>query len=216
MQYLLDNCATIADVLATDKTIRIDKKEYHSHFFICDSTGNCVTMEWLKGELVAHAYGEAPIKVLANTRYDYCVEHGNDPSGRFGKAAEMLKAYSTENPIDYMFSILKNVSQASTKWSLVFDSKSRTLYYRTARNPEIRYVSLTGFDLSCSSDVYMIDVNGEGIGDMTQKCFPYSRELNEQLTRTVYRKIEHEFGPFSEETLKKVYNYPASTSCVNE
>jgi choloylglycine hydrolase len=213
MQYQLDNSATIADVLATDKIIRIDKNEYHSHFFICDSTGNCVTMEWLNGKLVAHAYNDVPIKVLANTRYDYCIEHGNDLSGRFGRAAEMLKKHTTENPVDYMFSILQNVSQATTKWSLVFDSKNRKLFYKTAKNHEIRYISLTDFNFSCNSDVYMIDVNGEGIGDMTQKCIPYVQQLNEKLTRSVYHQLEHQFGPFTEETMSKIFRYPASTSC---
>jgi len=213
MQYLLDNCGSIADVLATDKIIRIDKNQYPSHFFICDSTGNCVAIEWLKGKLVAHAYTKVPTKVMANTRYDYCIEHGNDLSGRFGRAADMLTKYSTENPVDYVFSILHNVSQSNTKWSLVFDSKNRILYYRTARNPEIRSVSLTNFNLSCNSDVYMIDVNGEGNGNMTKKCFPYSQELNEKMTRDVYRQMEQKFGPITDERLKKIYNYPATTSC---
>jgi penicillin V acylase-like amidase (Ntn superfamily) len=34
MQYQLDNCATVEEVLATDKILRIDKDEYKSHFFI--------------------------------------------------------------------------------------------------------------------------------------------------------------------------------------
>jgi penicillin V acylase-like amidase (Ntn superfamily) len=213
MQYQLDNCATIADVIATDKVIRIDKSEYHSHFFICDSTGNCVVMEWLKGKLVAHAYNDVPIKVLANSTYDYCIEHRNDPSGRFGKAATMLEKYTSENPVDYMFSILQNVSQNSTKWSLVFDAKNLRLYFKTALNREIRYVSLHDFDLTCSSDVYMFNINDAGSGNMFSKFVPYTQTLNSQLTRSTYRQLAPQFGPFTEETLDKIFSYPATTGC---
>jgi penicillin V acylase-like amidase (Ntn superfamily) len=213
MQYILDNCATVADVLATDKEIRIDKNEYHSHFFICDSTGDCVVMEWLEGKLVAHTYNEVPIKVLANSTYDYCLEHGNDPAGRFGKAAGMLDAYTSEDPVEYMFLILQNVSQQSTKWSLVFDTKKLRLYYKTALNREIRHVSLHDFDLRCSTDVYMINVNGIGSGNMTGKFVTYTRELNAQLTRSTFRQLEPQFGPFTEETLNKIISYPETTGC---
>ena len=45
IQYQLDNCATIDEVIESNKRIRIDPSEYHSHFFVADSRGNCVTME---------------------------------------------------------------------------------------------------------------------------------------------------------------------------
>jgi len=213
MQYILDNCATIADVLATDKIIRIDKNEYHSHFFICDSTGDCLVMEWLEGKLIAHAYDDVPVKVLANSTYDYCLEHGNDPSGRFGKAAGLLEKYTSEDPVEYMFSILQNVSQQSTTWSLVFDAKHLKLYYKTASNREIRYVSLRDFNLTCDSEVHMLDVNGTGSGNMRGQFVTYTRELNEQLTRSTYKKLAPQFGPFTEETLVKIFSYPATTEC---
>jgi choloylglycine hydrolase len=214
MQYLLDNCSTIADVIATDKVIRIDKNEYHSHFFICDSTGDCIVMEWLEGKLEAHAYGDVPIKVLVNSTYDNCLKYGNDPSGRFGKAASMLERYTSEDPVEFMFSILQNVSQQSTVWNLVFDAKNRRLYYKTASNREIRYISLLDFDLTCNTDVYMLDVNGISSGNTYSQFVPYTQELNSQLTRSTYRKLEPQFGPFTEETLKSIFSYPATTSCI--
>lgn len=216
MQYQLDNCATIADVMATDKKIRIDKNEYHSHFFISDSTGNCIVMEWLKGKLVTHTYNEVPKKVLVNCTYDQSLANLYDHADRFKKAASMLEKYASEDPVEYMFSILQNVSQNSTKWSLVFDSKNRKFYYKTAANREIRYVSLLDFDLNCGSDVYMLDVNGNGSGNMFSKFVTYTQELNSQLTRSTYKQLGPQFGHYTEETLIKIFSYPAKTNCIKK
>ena len=153
---------------------------------------------------------------MVNNTYEYCLEHGNDPSGRFGKAVEMLEKYTFEDPVEYMFSILQNVSQNSTMWSLVFDAKNRRLYYKTAFNREIRYVSLGDFDLSCNSGAYMLDMNGLGTGNMSGKFVPYTEELNSQLIRNTYRQLTPQFGHFIEEALIKIFNYPSSTKCMDK
>jgi choloylglycine hydrolase len=214
IQYQLDNCADIREVIDTDKIVRIDKNEYPSHFFVCDSSGDCAALEWIGGKLQAHAYDEAPVRVMANSPYGVCVKKGNDPSGRFGKAAAMLKNFSSGDPVDRVFSILREVSQNSTQWSLVFDSKNRRLHYRTAKNGEIRSVSLLDFDLSCSSAVRLIDINGPGSGNVFDRFVPFTEELNADLVRGTYRQLEPRFGPFSEEMIERIAKYPSTTECI--
>ncbi|MFH0735853.1 MAG: linear amide C-N hydrolase [bacterium] len=215
IQYQLDNCSTIDEVIATDKIIRIDKDEYHSHFFVCDSFGNCATIEWINGKLQAHSKEEVPIKVLANYPYDYCITHGNDPSGRFGKAAKMLHDYQSGNPVEYVFSILQNVSQPHTKWSLVFDSKKRIMYYKTALSRELKYISLCDFDLNCVSNVFVSDINSSGNGNMYNIFIPYSEKFNADIIRTVFKQYVAQFGKTPEEHLLKIIKYPETTTCNN-
>jgi hypothetical protein len=109
----------------------------------------------------------------------------------------------------------QNVSQQSTKWSLVFDVNNLRLYYKTAPKRETRYVSLMNFDLKCNSDVYMLDVNDMGTGNTFTRFVPYTLELNSQLTRSTYLQLEPQFGPFTEEVLNKIFSYPSTTSCLN-
>ena len=50
IQYQLDNCATVDEVLATDKVIRVARWEAAPrghHFFVSDSTGKSATLEFV-------------------------------------------------------------------------------------------------------------------------------------------------------------------------
>jgi penicillin V acylase-like amidase (Ntn superfamily) len=216
IQYQLDNCATVDEVIATDKKIRIDKNEYHSHFFVCDKNGDCATIEWIDGKLKSHSKEQVLIKVLTNSPYAECIEDGNDASGRFSKAAAMLENYKSENPVDYMFTILQTVSQKSTKWNLVFDAGNLRLYFRTAANRNIRYVSLHDFDLSCIAPVYILDMNAQGEGNVFDKFVPYTEEANARLIRSTFRKYESHFGQTQEEVLNKIITYPSTTQCLTD
>ena len=64
-QYLLDNCSTVEEVMASDARIRI--LEPLSHWLVCDRTGECVTIEFLNGKTVYHAGDKLPAKALTNS-----------------------------------------------------------------------------------------------------------------------------------------------------
>jgi penicillin V acylase-like amidase (Ntn superfamily) len=214
IQYQLDNCATVDEVVATDKNIRIEKGEYNSHFFVCDKNGDCATIEWIDGKLKSHSKEHVPLKVLTNSPYAECIENGNDSSGRFAKAAAMLDNYKSENPVDYVFSMLDNVKQKSTKWNLVFDAKNLKLYLRTAANRNIRYVSLRDFDLSCTASVYILDINAKGKGNVFNKFVPYTQQANAKLVRSTFQKYESYFGPTPEVVIEQIITYPSTTQCL--
>lgn len=83
IQYQLDTCATVEQVLATDKVLRIGKEEYKSHFFVCDANGGCAVVEWLDGKLSPHIGDEVKVKALVNTPYAECLARGDDPTGNY-------------------------------------------------------------------------------------------------------------------------------------
>ncbi len=205
-QYQLDNCATIEEVLATDKILRIDKNEYKSHFFVCDASGKCLTVEWIDGKLRARSGDDVKIKAMVNSPYAECLARGDDPSGRFAKAARMLEKYSGEDPVEYMFSILRATRQKSTLWSLVFDVKNRRLYLFTALNPEIRCVCLDQFDPSCDSPVQILDINA-GKGDVKGSFKDFTHEENARIARVALEKWKARNPSFTEADLEKILNY---------
>jgi choloylglycine hydrolase len=216
MQYQLDTCASIQDVLASDKLVRIDTDEYKSHFFVCDASGACATIEWFQGRLRACAGGDVKIQAMTNSPYAECLARGDDPSGRFGRAARMLDAYAGGDPVGHVFSILHAVSQPSTVWSLVFDVEHRRLYYRTARNPEIRSVCLKDFDPSCAAPVRMLDVNGPGKNDVGALFRDFTPEENARVVRPALEKWRARNPAFTDRELDETLEYYKTLRCETE
>ncbi len=71
VQYQLDTCSTIEEVIASDKQVRVTSiTPMPLHFFGCDRQGNTATFEFLGGELVCHTGESLPVKVLTNDTYD--------------------------------------------------------------------------------------------------------------------------------------------------
>src|ERR1700741_4950522 len=71
IQYQLDNCATIDDVIATDTRVRIASKgNAPLHYLIADAKGYAATIEFLNGKMVVHKGAELPFPVLTNNSYE--------------------------------------------------------------------------------------------------------------------------------------------------
>ena len=55
VQYQLDNCKNIAEVIATDKKIRISRAGAAPlHFLVADASGKAATIEFIDGKMVVH------------------------------------------------------------------------------------------------------------------------------------------------------------------
>jgi choloylglycine hydrolase len=141
IQYQLDNCSTIEEVIDSDAQMRI-KARTGVHFLICDSAGNCAAVEFLGGRLVYHTKENLPVRALSNSRYSdaiYFWEKDQVPQndkrrsiGRFIRAAHMIENddSQTEVPVDYAFKILGRVANPSdTQWSIVYDIAYCRIYW---------------------------------------------------------------------------------------
>jgi penicillin V acylase-like amidase (Ntn superfamily) len=226
-QYQLDNHATIEEFIESNSEIRIDRNEYHSHFLVADSTGNCVSMEWINGEFVYHAYETIPLKVLANSTYDNSLDYynrGNPPSqsdfssnARFYRAADMIENYdpNTDGPaVDYAFNVLQSVaSPTRNKWRLVFDVTNRRFYFLTDINQNVRYVDLSHFDFSCNTPVEICDMNVPLSGNLQDHFTEYSYDTNHALIAYVADALAPYIGEVPEWAIDSLANYPENTIC---
>jgi choloylglycine hydrolase len=210
IQYQLDNCATVGEVLATDAVVRIDRDEFKSHFLVCDASGECATMEWLGGRLRARRGDTLAVKALVNTTYEECLARGDDPSGRFARLVSMLDRYSDQEPVGYVFSMLEATSNARTKWSLVFDVNDLRLYYTTSENRAVRTVSLREFDMSCRAPVYVLDINAAGEGSVRPQFAPFTEAANTEAILNFYRQ----YGAPTPSVLNTILGYHATLSCT--
>ncbi|KPK93699.1 MAG: hypothetical protein AMJ88_06800 [Anaerolineae bacterium SM23_ 63] len=72
-QYQLDNHSTIEEVIASDSLYRIN--DTVDHYLVCDREGDCVTIEFLEGKMVAHTGESLPLKALTNSTYQEALDY---------------------------------------------------------------------------------------------------------------------------------------------
>ena len=195
IQYQLDNCSTIEEVLATDKIMRIATiGTTPLHYLVADSQGNAATIEFLNGRMIVQKGSELTPAVLTNSTYKESLSYvksnspgiSNDGSslGRFATACSMIQQYDFKthgSVIDYSFSILNKVAQGSfTKWSIVYDISDRKIYFKTNTRQVVKSVSFGSFDFQCTQKPMMLELNTPEVGDVGMKFLPFSSGLNLQ------------------------------------
>jgi choloylglycine hydrolase len=187
--------------------------------------------------MVCHTNDTLPYRALTNNTYDVSLGYLKkneipEPDTyrsieRFSRAAKMVKNYNPEvstSPIDYAFSILKNVSwsidrdwngtpyTSNTRWSIVYDQKNLHIHFRTHGNPKIRVVRLAAFDFSCQTPVQILDVTANLSGDVSGKFDDYTQQLNRDLIQKAFTQTVF-FPKYSPEQLDALANYPESFGC---
>lgn len=89
IQYILDNCASVEQVLARLTEVLIDG-HCQWHFFVADEAGQTASIEFLGGEAVIHTGESMPIQVMCNARYADELERIKDYEG-----------FGGQNPVDF-------------------------------------------------------------------------------------------------------------------
>ncbi|CAB1065379.1 hypothetical protein D1BOALGB6SA_10176 [Olavius sp. associated proteobacterium Delta 1] len=227
VQYQLDNFSTIEEVISGQSQIRIRERATGLHFLVCDRMRNCATIEFIRKTAVYHTKKTLPVNALTNSKYAETISFWQKKSipqpdkyktvERFARAANMVKNYdpgTTKAPIDYAFDILESVGHdAYTQWSIVYDVKNLSVYFRTLENQSIRHFSLKSFDFSCATPVKVLDVNTELSGDITDKFIDYAYQINRNLIGEAFRKTPG-LTTLPEHDLDMRAEYPKSTSCT--
>jgi penicillin V acylase-like amidase (Ntn superfamily) len=232
VQYQLDNSRTVADVVASDKAVRISyAMPMPLHFFVCDREGNAAVVEFLGGKLACHTGEKLPYKLITNDTCDnslaYLAQHdgfgGAKPIqkgsynslDRFVVAADRLKACrpddSTQSPIPYAFGTLAAVRQGeATKWSIVYDLKNLEIHYRTERCREIRTVRLKELDFDPQTPVRMIGINTPHTGVLNPYFTDYDPDQNKWL---IYYCVRHTplLSLLPDQLLELLAQYPETT-----
>jgi penicillin V acylase-like amidase (Ntn superfamily) len=60
IQYQLDSCRTVAEVIATDQKLRVESPPASTrslarvHYLVCDADGDCAAIEFLDGKMAVH------------------------------------------------------------------------------------------------------------------------------------------------------------------
>jgi choloylglycine hydrolase len=188
VQYQLDNYSAIDDVVRHAGRLRISSNAT-LHYLVCEKSGRCATVEFLDGKPVTHSGEALPLPVLTNSTYDESLRSleksgpatGPGSLARFARAARKIRDYRGNDPVGASFGVLADVAQGPyTQWSIVYDLGARRVYWRTAANPQRRWVDVASFDFACSAPVRMLDID-TGSGDVTRRFSDYRPEANRDL-----------------------------------
>jgi penicillin V acylase-like amidase (Ntn superfamily) len=217
VQYQLDTCATIDEMMANDSRVRITGTV--DHYLICDRLGACAVVEFLEGKTVFYTDNTMPVKTLTNHAYMKAIgawQAGrlvDNSLKRFGIAANHVmnfKPVDTPSTVAYAFEILKQASgQATgstpTQWSIIFDTENLRVHFHTKFNSKVRSVDFAKVDFACDTPVRMMDVHAPLTGDISNKLDRYTFEANLQHTLNFFEKYRGTRRSFRVEVLERFF-----------
>ncbi len=207
IQYMLDTCETVEEVLEAAKDVRILTVD---HYHIADRFGNSAAFECLRGEEIFYIGEGFPVSVLTNstysdslrawnTYYQYGFPPANGSLERFCIAAESIENFSptqADSAVEYAFETLHDIrSEAiygypnTTQWSFVFDTKRRRVFFKTYSHPGVKYFDLRDFNVSCREPVQMLDVQTPSSGNV----HPFFQDLTFEAACDHYRHFKESF-----------------------
>ncbi|MBN2685781.1 MAG: linear amide C-N hydrolase [Pontiellaceae bacterium] len=128
IQYHLDTCKSVDEVIQSAKAVRISRYALNLHYYVSDPSGKSAAIEFIDGKMVCRTEERLPKKVLANSPYDQELESKTTDS-RFERAAALIEQYDAQkNPVDYAFETLDKVAQGDfTKWQVVTCLSGRSI-----------------------------------------------------------------------------------------
>lgn len=202
IQYQLDNCATIEEVIATDKKIRINRTGAAPlHYLVADSRGHAATIEFIDGRMVVHQGDKLSYPVLTNTPYEdaaQIVKEGHakgldNSEQRFTTACSMVRQYqlgnSQQKPVDYAFNILDKIAQPGyTKWSIVYDITNLQVYCITDQRTQRKQVAFGDINFSCNGSFTALNLDSPLKGNVAKSFTSLSFEQNLALIKRSARE----------------------------
>jgi penicillin V acylase-like amidase (Ntn superfamily) len=205
VQYQLDNCASVDEVLASDSTIRIAASGQPIHFFVVDRGGNAATIEFLDGKSVVHTGADLVVSALTNDTYDKSLDYlalhegfGGDKKimstyeslDRFATVAAMLedrRAVRRGKAVRRAFDILDAVAQGKgTVWSVVYDMKRMQIRFKSVVNKDVRTIRMNEFDFDCKAPSRVLAIDSPGKGNAAARFEDYTTELNRALVKDTF------------------------------
>jgi len=227
IQYFLDTCATVPDMIRRAKAVTVIPLYAKVHYFACDRTAQCASFEYLNGRLVVHSGTTLPYPVLTNNTYQsssaamrsfpVAISRQVMPSGpgslaRFVRAAALAtRRRRSHGLVSRALAILASVRQPRlTKWQIVYDLTARRIGYRLAGKGALRWIRLAGRHFSCTTPVMVRDVAGTVAPRYVRHWGRYSFAINRDLIR---KTASHLGSKLPSYVIDLVARYPQTATC---
>lgn len=195
IQYLLDNYATVDSIQADIQNIRLSPVGSKLHYFTCDQK-NCMTIEFIGGEIVTHLKNTMEVSGLANNTYEDHMKYarefvtfgGNRPVimeskeslDRFVRSNYKAKMINqSSDPVQTVFGILADVGSVNNRWQIIYNQNKKSITFRTTSKLDLqRVVDLKQFDFSCQTESQYFDLDSEFEGPINGRFIPFDFTVN--------------------------------------
>ena len=210
MQYILDNCADVPEVIQHLEKISVNG-HCKWHYFVADRMGNSAVLEFYKDGSKVYTGETMPVKVLCNRSYQRELDLNKEYEGqavgflekdyydkdlRSPHTSKMIQAYDPDSGsgmIAYAFSILKKMDFGNNKWQLVYDLKNLKMFFRTSVGKKIKYIDFESFDFNPGTPGTILDINTDAEGDVTTLFTDYSEPVNKDFVDRAFAEINMGF-----------------------
>lgn len=225
IQYLLDNFETVGEIKTALGSLRLAPVGSALHYFSCD-VKECMTIEFLNGEIVTHQGESLPVSGLANHSYADSVEYakdfvtfgGNKPVvqgskeslNRFVRSNYNAKFINqAEDKIQTLFGYLNDVGSVNNRWQIIYNQNEKTIHFRTtAQIEKQRKIELQKFSYDCNSAVQYFDLDSAREGDINEEFKDFDFNVNQAKIK---KSVEMQGLPAA--LTLRLSVYPAETKC---
>jgi choloylglycine hydrolase len=234
IQYVLDTCATVGQVVQSARAVAIDG--WNWHFYAVDRNGDSAVIEFLDGEASVHMGASLPHTVLCNDVYakeldrltayegfggERAIDLDDPSAPRFVQGAQLVGSFpADEDPTDYGFRILDAMSRGTTRWSKIVDLRRMRVSFRTDVNPRLRSVDLVSFDFSAETPRLLLDIHAALAGDVRSAFQEYTGAANRALVEKAiadlaqmpeFESILSSLGGTREGMTRRIFEQPGAT-----
>jgi choloylglycine hydrolase len=206
IQYLLDNCATVDEALAS-LAKALPEGHCRWHFLLADRAGGVAVLEFLEGKVAIYRGATLPYPILCNDAYqaelkdivNYAGFGGTkDPTPRYVRedprfrwAAVMMRSPGRRtSAVDEAFTVLKRMDLGTTKWSVAYDLPRSRMYFRTSVASGIRWVDLSALDFSCTRAPLALDIHSAREGDVARAFTPLTGARHAAAVAAAWKEID--------------------------
>lgn len=236
VQFMLDNCATIDEVISFDNQLRIANTSLAKiHFMLLDSGGNSAIVEMIDGKTKVTRGGNLDPEVLENQTFikslDYMRNNPlgtkcytlpiNDKRERFEMVAQMLNDKNAgEDPLKYSFNVLQKVTwttengEAPTQWSVVYNPMAKSIYFKTRQNPQVKSIHLGDFNFQCSDVLKTVSLHTEVASVKPTDLKKYTIDDARIQLKQVFESVPFTKGKIPDEMIEYILHTTAKKECL--
>jgi len=210
IQYQLDTAATVEEVLSQLDDLPEGFEGWH--YLIADRLGAVAVLEFCDGRARAYTGEELSYPIITNTEWTKAastvpldrrfggtadIAAGDDSYGRFVRVAEAMRERpnAEEGAAGRVFRILDTVSLGDTQRRVAYDIAGGRVYWRSALNPELRWLDFSGIEeREC---ILRINVDSPGSGCLDRNLATYSEARNREIAAAAWPAAH---GPVTEQS----------------
>ncbi len=108
------------------------------------------------------------------------------------RAAALINefAHKEANIVEYAFHILAEVSNETTRRSVVYDSFNKRVLWKSESNDRIRWLDLNQISFAAGTPALMVDCDLEFEGIINSQLIPYDRDIIKNLIFQKFQEVE--------------------------